>query len=358
MEIEFARKILNSQGVTLFRADASSASGMGHIIRIQNLAQIFDDFKLLVVRTSNPFIVESATGFFDEVQVIPDTISLEEEIEYNSRLKDFSTGRAIIDFSNETVLKDILGARKLINIYKNKFKVILIDGLDSDSLIEKISDLDIDCLITPYIGAKKIKGYFCHLYGSNYFIYSNELLSKSPKKAKKNPNNILITMGGSDPLSITLNIIKSLEEIGDAYKIMVVVGILFKTDFKERIKLFSKNHQHISVIDSPKDLSSLYLEADIVITADGLSKYEIAYLGIPMMIIHNSKKTRRINDEFLKKTYSFDLGIIQDFNEKVFLEDFRSFIQDWNARRNNSEKSKMLFDGEGKKRILEWIRKI
>ena len=121
-----------------------------------------------------------------------------------------------------------------------------------------------------------------------------EFYKNNPKKDKpKQINNILITIGGSDPKNITGNIIKSLTKsfVENSINIKVLIGALNKNDYD--FGNISSDDITIEIIDNAnKNMPELIYWSDLVITAAGTTMLEAQYLNTPAAccVVANNQK--------------------------------------------------------------------
>ena len=101
----------------------------------------------------------------------------------------------------------------------------------------------------------------------------------------------------------------------------------------------------------------IYLESDIAISAGGSSCYELAYFGIPNIIITVSDNQLNIAKELNKKNVSIYLGKKEDFSPNRIKENVLKLINDTSLRKKMAENGRKLVDGKGKKRIADVIEK-
>jgi UDP-2,4-diacetamido-2,4,6-trideoxy-beta-L-altropyranose hydrolase len=145
------------------------------------------------------------------------------------------------------------------------------------------------------------------LLGPQYLLARRGIraLRRNFSDRTKNPQNILVSMGGMDHSDLTLPVVKTLLKIAPDYNIRVVVGKGYKRipELDILLSRFSKD-SHLLI-----QLSSLAGElawADLCICGGGLTKYEAAYVGIPSAVISQNIDQARETAEFTRKGLAFD----------------------------------------------------
>ncbi len=125
------------------------------------------------------------------------------------------------------------------------------------------------------------------LLGTDYVLLRDELLAyknwkrEIPKVAKK----IIVTMGGSDSDNVTLKVLCALDQVDiDGLEIKAVVGTSNPhLDSLERIAEYNKHK--IELLQNVFNMPDLMAWADMAISAGGSTCWELAYLGVPAILI-------------------------------------------------------------------------
>ena len=335
-------------GKIAFRVDALKKIGMGHLMRCFALSEELVKRKNTCYFLSN---IDSKTLFekieksnikFEKISTSPKS---------NQDLKN------LIDFSIHNDIDWVvtdhydIDSEYINEIKANCLKVLSID--DTSQIYYK-SDL----VVNQNIGSEQLRfnadKSTKFLLGSEYVMLRDELLRRKEKRIKKNVEKILVTLGGIYYSDLTFQILKVLKEIIDKkVEIIFVFGPLnqFDRDFQSKIK--KENSPNFKFIFSPENMADLYIDSDISISAGGSSCYELAYFGIPNIIISVANNQVNIAKELDKKKVSFYLGRKEDFSSKKLKERLLELIN------NSSQRAKMihngisLVDGQGKKRIIE-----
>jgi spore coat polysaccharide biosynthesis predicted glycosyltransferase SpsG len=185
--------------------------------------------------------------------------------------------------------------------------------------------------------------------GAEYFPLDEKFLEYNIKKnTSKKRFNILVTMGGSDPNSITFRVIKALEDL-ENIDITVLIGPSFKLENVEEI---SKSvNVNIKLKHNVSNVAEFMANADIAITAFGITLYELAYMGLPAIIIYNYLSDKTEVDIFQKLGTSISPGYYKDVNVKDILAAVCQLMENEALRKMMELKGKALVDGKGIERI-------
>jgi len=323
----------------VFRVDATQKIGVGHLMRCISLSEELTKRKnvcYFLSKIDNNYLINK----INEINIY----------------KKISHNEEIFKFLNENDVDWIITdhydikSQYIKKIQKNGYNVL---SIDDTSQIHYYSDI----VVNQNIGSEKLKfsseKYTEFLLGTKYVMLRDELLKRKEKIGKKDVKKILITLGGSDNDNITLKILRSIEN--KQIEILLLIGCF--NPFYNEIKNYAKKNKNIKIIISPKNMADIYLGTDISISAGGSTCYELAYFGIPNIIITLANNQLNIANELCKKNISFYAGKKDNFNSKKLNYYIEELIN------NKSLYSKMkkfgieLIDGKGKKRIVNLMDK-
>ena len=173
---------------------------------------------------------------------------------------------------------------------------------------------------------------------------------------KETVDNILVLQGGSDTYGFIPKIVKSLFNIPENISLNVIIGPNF-THETELDKAIQEAPRRFNLIRDKIDLSDLMLEADVAMTAGGITLFELACLGVPSIVICGERFEIGTAKRLKEKGFGVNLGFGGDIDENTIYNALRRMITNFNLRLNMHEKGKILVDGLGTERIVEEILK-
>jgi UDP-2,4-diacetamido-2,4,6-trideoxy-beta-L-altropyranose hydrolase len=183
--------------------------------------------------------------------------------------------------------------------------------------------------------------------GAEYFPLNPEFLKA--KRLKHERFTILVTMGGSDPNNITAKVAKALKMIKEDFKAIIVLGSAFG---KQNIP----SDRRFTVIKNPNNMAKLMASSDLAITAFGTTLYELAYMGVPTLIISNYAKERSEIDTLERFGTSISIGYFKDITEATILKAVDRSMLDRTRATKLSRNGKVLVDGKGVQRIIKLLK--
>lgn len=346
-----------------FRVSFGSQSGGGHLERALTLSSAFSKSPLIIVggvlthgarerirSTSATWIeIETETAYYSDCILYL----------HDHRFRHVTT--FVFDVSNRATYEKL---DALIDSFK-KLKecgrrIIVIDGLGSDSILSRVDDLHVDFVITPYVGATVCSGDFKHFAGPEYYILSEAYRSSIRKERaiRGNASRILVTAGMSDPEGISELSLKALLAITDIHELQVrvVIGAGFSKELKERLhNLKISSNLEIELKQYPNGLRDLMQWADLAISASGLTKYELAATGTPAITISHDEISEDANEAFKDQGSVIHLGIKGEIAVSDLASEVRRVMTDRALRAQLSHRGRALVDGAGIERIVSKV---
>lgn len=326
----------------LFRCDGDHKTGLGHVYRCIALAdELRDKYGFGI-----SFAMQSGEIGFNIVSEAGFKVIENEEMPENDW---FDT--TISKIKPDCIILDIRTDLCAAILKKWKKRGILIVSIDDPSERRMESDLAFYPPV-PQVNKMNWDGYKGKAYsGWEWVLLRKECLEQYDKPINTIPN-LLVTMGGSDPFGLTLNVIKALNRLKDNFELSIILGLGFKNHTILENAL-SKSNTKFQVYKSPKNIYSIFSKADIAIASFGVTAYELAVLGIPSLYLCLT------NDHFESASALVNMGIGKsippsNINDITFLtNEFKLFIRDTN--KHKSKKTNTPIDGLGVSRISSLI---
>ncbi|TAL66185.1 MAG: hypothetical protein EPN84_00640, partial [Legionella sp.] len=269
------------------------------------------------------------------------------------RLKD--VGAIILDFSHPIILYEQEKLRQILEyLHRCVPNIMLIDGLEEHALIKRMSDIPVDFVVAPYVGAVKQDGPWRFLAGPSYAVLSGAYAGLETRIIRLQTDRVLISCGGSDPKKITLTLLKGIEKITKTLQVRVIIGPLFNENLKETIKKVVKNSKHfITLVDSPHGLLSHMLWCDLAIAASGLIKYELAATSTPAILVSIDEFHHLMNQPFSKIGSTVDLGA--RVKPQMITEHVKNLLDNHTMRLAMATAGRQAIDGKGAERLISEI---
>ena len=345
----------------LFRVDGSHRLGVGHIMRCLAFAQGLGEMEVrpvFVIRDYEPKVAELIQHYGYEVETIPQDSSFAEDASLTSEFASRYEGKLVItDLSNTDNMANLDEYSRYFPALKlaDKFMISL------DDLIK--TNFPYDIQIIPYYGAEKMNyksyGGTKLLLGPAYFIFRQEFIeaAKVRREIKTDAQNILITMGGSDPHNLTLEVAKALTRLDvNSLSLRLVIGPGFVTSVRREIEMSLRDYDgNYELITGSGNMADLMLWSDLAITGGGLTKYEMAVTGTPSIIISHFDEEAKRTEEFEKAGSALHLGLITEIDEERIVKAVEKLLDDDALRAEMADRGRKMVDGKGVARIISEI---
>lgn len=198
------------------------------------------------------------------------------------------------------------------------------------------------------------------LTGCDYLILRQEFSQlrdsvQARRAAKSSVERLLLFMGGTDPLNITLNVLKMLEPIQCSHDCMVDVVMGYASaslqDVQEQVASAGDNYRlHV---DTP-GMAELIGAADLAIGATGSTTWERCCLGLPTLSICFAEN-QRYADSVLRSMGVIDSIEYEALDDSTFRYHLQQLLENADLRRTMSARAFQLVDGLGASRILRHL---
>lgn len=329
----------------LFRADGSKEIGMGHIVRCLALA---DELK-----NNNPDLEVVFITKYEEGK------KLIEEKNYNVILVIDEGISQIRNLAKEDTLliTDFLDTDNQYISEIKKITGLKVISIDNNTKLKRI---DSDILINANVldeEEMKVIGSTRYFLGPKYMILRKEFeearKEKEGKKIKDTVKSVFVMFGGTDPRGFTLKVANALRNIHDEVHINLIMGPAFSYSNKLN-KVLSKTNRKFDYMINPKNLIEIMKNADMAITATGITLYELATFGIPSIVIPQAEHQEDIAKAFEKSGACINIGKSPD--NKLIYESTIMLMENKLLRKQLSKNAKVLVDGKGAKRVIRLIK--
>ena len=332
-----------------FRVDASEKLGMGHLARCLHLAKSLNERHhcgILFIIKDDPVCEDKIKSFGYDVKTIDSELPYEDE---SSKVQDilikFNSDIIIIDFKHKVSTGYVKSFKEIDN------KVVILDNFSegcfaADLVIFPVAHMPLNVLNDIRWKENNSK----YVAGAEYFPLHESFLNQDRCKLSDNKFTILVTMGGSDHNKITLKVIDALSELKRDFKAKVVIGPYAK--YANELPELDSRFEILYNID---DMAPLMSNADIAITAFGITLYELAYMGVPQIMIYNYLSDEGDVNRFKHFGTSISLGYHEDVSKKDIATSVYQFMDDERSRKLMSINGMALVDGKGIERMSQII---
>jgi spore coat polysaccharide biosynthesis predicted glycosyltransferase SpsG len=331
----------------LIRFDANNQIGIGHAVRCIEIAKYIKEnskLKVIVCTSRNNLMLQELSDAKVTDNILFDNHTTEEEF---------------IEFISSVYPNSILMIDKLYNYSRNfikgistKVKVIMFHNdcegmLDSHTVIFPIAHLSTE------LKKKIINVNPLNFYEGFEYVVINEYVKKYPSHQILNNPYMVVTTGGSDPKNMIFTITQWLEKCDIDVNVVILCGAYYKK--KESLVHYIQNmSSKVKISVKPFNYGCLF-EAELAISAFGVTPYELIFRHIPVITFGHTVKAAKGSDALEKKTgANISLGMFDKINQKDFCQCVEKAWEERNLK-NDYIRKKEYIDGNGIERIANII---
>lgn len=331
----------------LFRLDVSPFAGLGHLKRCLTLA------RELVDNHSEVFFLCRAQEIDLSNHIPPNICEWELMPWSHAPEKDAQEVVRVCNSKRiDTVIVDHYRADEAYQdiLYRNGIRWLQFDG-------QARCPIWADWLLNMSPGAcsslyaEKIRKNAVLLLGPDYAILRDEFTNKGRRKdIKEDIRRILLTFGGGDDRGATVFCLEAIKSISEDVEIVVLLNSANpqKNQIMQWCSITRNNTK--AVLDS-KEISHYLAAADLGITAGGTTVFEMAALGVPLLMLQIADNQVPVCRAWQERGYGVNLGPLGNIKKENILSETIALINNIDRRKAMSETGSSLVDGEGARRV-------
>ncbi len=330
--------------VAIFRADASSHIGGGHVMRCLTLAG-----KLLDAGWKCKFACTDETL---------ETMPLLVECGYETMLPE--------EIGENPAQLLIVDHYELDRAFEEKCRYWADTILVIDDLADRMHDCDI--LMDQTFGREALdyKPFVpagCKiLTGSDYallrpqFSEMRQLSLKRRSEKSGEIENILVMLGAGDKENVTGFVLEALEKCDPGIDVDIIMGA--NAPHIAEIQNMAKLSRHdMRVHRDVKDVAALMYKADLAIGAGGTASWERCCLALPTMVIEIADNQHKIIAELADAGAVRAIGWYKDLDESDVIRSLGELRDHPDLVMDMSIKAASICDGEGAQRVGDVVVK-
>jgi UDP-2,4-diacetamido-2,4,6-trideoxy-beta-L-altropyranose hydrolase len=333
----------------LFRADGSKELGMGHITRDTDLAKCLRKHysRICFLTKGNPETTDYIRKNGFRAITFPDGGCTNDDGKVQKLLEKEKFDDIILDVYHIR--------QNEIDFYK-KFCRRVICFTDEVGKVDIVSD------IVFAFSAKQKKEYYKDVsrgrfyVGPSYFPLKQIFYNKRKKGTKRDTKRILITLGGTDAGNLTTRVLDNLLEINYNFEITAILGPGFGKIEPETINRYVKHG--VIIKRNVKDMCNEILKTDIGICAAGNTLLEFMCLGIPALILPQTKRENENCSIYEEKGAVLK---VPNHGDKIIDKNIRELLKELlfniDSRNELSRNASEIIDGKGLLRIADILTK-
>lgn len=191
-----------------------------------------------------------------------------------------------------------------------------------------------------------------HFQGPDYLIIDDQIpiLAKNRCMEMKQPVEVVVSLGGSDPDSTTLRVVDSLASMNNIH-LQVIIGPAFPVETITKLSTNPAIKLHYKL----SKIAPILAQADIAITNAATTMFESIALGVPTIAVPNNPY------EALQAVICARAGAAMAVNPENIEDEavalIKRLVADQALRQGLSSKGRSMIDGLGLSRVGDIIIK-
>jgi len=309
----------------VFRVDASSQIGIGHVMRCLTLAEELRSYGCnvsfvcqLLVGDMNHYI--ESKGFYVELM----TPSVNGWVEDATLTKGYLSSLKHCDWL--IVDHYELDKRWEKEVYSVTENIMVIDDLADRN---HVCDLLLDQNFYQNMNARYeglVPKHCKMLLGPAHVLLRKEFYGAARRQRVRDGaiSNALIFFGGGDGENLTVKAISAIGNLAVDLNVDVVVGA--SNPFKNDVRSICEDLNMVFHCQTER-MSELINQADICFGAGGATTWERAVLGLPTITVVCADNQLHTTVDMADINASVYIGLAEDVSEKLFMETLENLIE-------------------------------
>lgn len=338
----------------LIRTDASTQMGTGHLMRCLALAQAWKDSGgkvAFITACESAGLLQRLSD--EDFQIVTVEGSYPDPADWKA------TSQVLAAHPNAWV---VLDGYHFDPVYQIRIKeaghpLLVIDDM------AHLEHYYADIVLNQNLHAEQLN-YPCEFYtqlllGTQYVLLRREFLQwqdwkrEIPEVARK----VLVTLGGSDPDNVTLKVIRVINKLKlRDLEAKVVIGPSnpHMTSLTEAV-----HHSPFTIhlLPSVEDMPELMTWADVAISGGGSTCWEMAFLGLPNVVLELAENQRGIAEGLDSRGVALNVGWYAEISKLDLAQTLKTLMFNPARRKTMSEEGQKLVHGTGTDKIVSVMHK-
>ncbi len=339
----------------VFRVDASSDVGLGHLSRCVNLAEVLrsrGNEVLFICRDDSSKSFKILEDRLFKTVLLPSNMA-------SSQISQEGDASETIE-----ALEGVRPSWLVVDSYNldNKFEQRLREHVEKIAVIEDLADRRHDCdlLIDQNYSDRTVETFkpqvpeTCKFLIGPKYAMLNSIFAKirevsvAPRTELK---RLFVFCGGSDPKNLTKTVLEALS--GDEFSNLAIDVVIGAQNQNFKSGSTNQYETNIQFHKSSDDFAKIMSNSDLAIGAGGTTTWERMCLGVPSIIVSIAENQVPTCEKLGREGFVHYLGPQSEVTNESVASAVREFSKTPSALRASSVKSQIVVDGKGCKRVAE-----
>ena len=195
-------------------------------------------------------------------------------------------------------------------------------------------------------------------YGTSYMVLDPSFAAfhNRKKHLRKRVSRVVVNLGGGDSKEYYPRVLRGLRSWNRSLEVTGIPGF---TDWgQSHLRRLDWSPLRFRWAPRGEPVHSLLFDADIAITAGGLSAFEAICVGTPLIAVAFDELQQVTLTALAAANACFDLGLVASLEPEKLAESLTALETDFSLRRRLSESGRQVVDGRGAERVAALIRRL
>lgn len=189
------------------------------------------------------------------------------------------------------------------------------------------------------------------LLGPRYVLLRGEFGESAGRDVPPEARNLLVTLGGADPVNATATVIEALHLRGTSdWTAKVLVGPANPN--RDSLALMASDSR-IEILGATDSMAPLMRWADLAIASAGTTTHELCFMGVPSMLLILADNQVGVARMMASAGVCLDLGWHHALEPATLAAAIDRLAADALSRQAMRDRAVALVDGEGARRVIE-----
>ncbi len=338
------------------RADATARIGSGHVMRSLALAQGWHTAggRVIFLGTiEDEGLVDILHGEGHVVEAIPqcEPGSDADALHTATLARKHGAQWILVDgYAFESRYFEFLKKTPIQNKILQIDDAALLDRYEADVVLNPNGQA------CPALYEGKVSKFTKTLLGSDYTLLRSQVLA-TPRRmicaSDSDEIKIVTFFGASDPPNVTASVLLALDQISHAKPLRVIaVAGRMNQKLSELETLVNRLKIRVNLMRDSPQFHKNAVESDISVIAGGTTLQELAFLGVPTILISVAENQIDGCRHAEKQKYSRYAGHWNSLKNEKLVSILGEILQNQECRNILSENAKLVFDGRGVQRVV------
>lgn len=194
------------------------------------------------------------------------------------------------------------------------------------------------------------------LAGRRYALLRREFRLRTRNEGNGPVHRVLVGFGGADEERLTEWALTALVSSELDVELCVLVGAANVR--RREIARMAASHSAVTVIFDAQNVAEVMASADLAVTAAGTTCSELAFMGLPALVVVTAENQRKVAEGFGSLGSVRVLGDAGEISTTTLLAQFEALVRDEGARRAMTSYGRQAIDGLGAVRVATTVNEL